>query len=128
MSSTTSMSNGATMRCMSLLLPCWGSRSHIAPLQIQEWQHRRRLLTIEHIHLFHGGENLAHGLQIEAPTCDLRSPLVFGQQRVKTCRVPLGRVGAVDGIALGLGKRAFGFATLAGDFLVEGLHRLVGLP
>src|SRR5262249_59382480 len=112
MSSTTSMSNGATTRCMSLLLPCCGSRSHIAALEIQERQHRRRLVSIEHVQLFHRGENLAHGLQVQAPTCDLRSALVFGQQCVKTYRVPLGRVGAVDGIALGLGHGAFGFATL----------------
>src|SRR5262249_61769873 len=97
-SRTTSMSNGATTRCMSLLLPCCGSRSHIVTLEIQEGQHRRRLVTIEHVQLFHRGKNLAHGLQVQAPTCDLGSPLVFSQQCFKTCRIPLGRVGAVDAI------------------------------
>src|SRR6266704_4082085 len=127
-SSTTSIINGATTRFMSLLLPCWRRWGHIAPLEIQEWQHRRRLITIEHIHLFHGRENLTHGLQVEAPARHLRRLLVFGQQRLKTRRVTLGRVSTVDGIALGLRHGAFGFATLAGHFLIEGLHRLVGLP
>src|SRR5438128_4431376 len=127
-SSTTSIINGATTRFMSLLLPCWRRWGHIAPLQIQERQHRRRLLTIEHIHLFHGGENLPHRLQVEAPTRYLRRLLVFGQQRLKTRGIPLSRIGTVDGIALSLGNSAFGFATLAGHFLIEGLHRLVGLP
>src|SRR5215831_14021425 len=127
-SRTTSMIRGAAMRFMLLLLPCWSHWGHIAPLEIQERQHRRWLLTIEHIHLFHGGENLTHSLEVEAPTRHLRRLLVFGQQRLKTRGIPLGRVGTVDGIALGLGHRAFGFATLAGHFLIEGLYRLVGLP
>src|SRR5215211_5565573 len=117
-SSTTSMINGATTRCMSLLLPGWSHWGHIATLEIQEWQHRRWLLPIEHIRLFHGGENLPHGLQVEAPTRHLRRLLVFGQQRLKTRGIPLGRVDTVDGIALGLRHGAFGFAPLAGHFLV----------
>src|SRR5215831_13441235 len=61
-SRTTSMIRGAAMRFMLLLLPCWSHWGHIATLEIQERQHRRRLLTIEHIRLFHGGKNLPHGL------------------------------------------------------------------
>src|SRR5262249_49978469 len=127
-SRTISMIRGAAMRCMLLLLPCWSHWGHIATLEIQERQHRRRLLTIEHIPLLHSRENLTHSLQVEAPTRHLRRLLVFGQQRLKTRRVTLGRVGTVDGIALGLGNGAFGFATLAGHFLIEGLYCLVGLP
>src|SRR5262249_22933031 len=96
--STTSMIRGAAMRFMLLLLPCWSHWGHIATLEIQERQHRRRLLTIEHIRLFHGRENLTHGLQIETPTRHLWRLLVFGQQRRKTRGIPLGRVGTVDGI------------------------------
>src|SRR5712691_10513308 len=97
-SNTTSMIRGATTRFILLLLPCWGHGGHIATLEIQERQHRR-LLSIEHVYLFQRRENFAHGLQIEAPPRHLRGLAVFRQQRVKTRRVTLGRVGAVDGIA-----------------------------
>src|SRR2546425_6854367 len=126
-SSITSMMRGATTRFMLLLLPGWGHGGRIATLEIQERQDRRRLLTIEYVYLFHRRENFAHGLQIEATPRHLRSLAVFRQQRVKTRRVTLGRVGAVDGIALGLGNGAFGLPTLAGHFLIEGLYGFVSL-
>src|SRR5215475_12570644 len=126
-SSTTSIISGATTRFMLLLLPCRGPGGHIATLEIQERQHRRRLLTIEYVYLFHRRENFAHGLQIEATPRHLWAFAVFRQQRVKTRRVALGRVSAVDGIALGLGNGTFGLPTLAGHFLVEGLHGFVDL-
>src|SRR5947209_4404326 len=113
-SSTTNMISGTTTRFMLLLLPCWGHGGHIATLEIQKRQHRRRLLTIEHVYLFHRRENFAHSLQIEATPRHLRRLAVFCQQRVKTRRVTLGRVGAVDGIAFGLGNGAVGLPTLAG--------------
>src|SRR5215467_7287859 len=106
-SNTTSMIRGATTRFMLLLLPGgWGPGGRIAMLQIQERQHRRGLLTIEDIDLFHRRENFTHRLQIETPPCHLWGLAVFRQQRIKPRRVPLGRVGAIDGIALGLGNGA----------------------
>src|SRR6267378_6108909 len=119
--STTRMSSGVTRRDMLLLLPCWGPWGHLTTLEIQERQDRRRLLRIEHIHLFHRGDDLAHGLQIEAAPRHLRCLPIFGQQRGKTGRVTLGRVGAVDGIPLGLGEGALSLPTLPRDFLIEGL-------
>src|SRR4026209_2610457 len=113
------MIRGATRRFMLLLLPCWGRRGHIATLEIQERQHRRRLFSIEHIHLLRRRENLAHGLQIETLPRHLWGLTILGQERVKTRHVTLRRVGAVDGIALGLGNGAVNFPTLAWHFLVE---------
>src|SRR5215471_18749514 len=115
-SNTTSMISGKAIRFMSLLLPGWGYRCRLAALEIQERQHRRGLLTIEHVDLFQRWENLAHGLQIEAAPRHLRRLAVFRQQRRKPRRISLGRVDAVDGIALGLGDGPVGLATLAGHF------------
>src|SRR5919198_3768859 len=97
------MIRGAAMRFMLLLLPCWGHGGHIATLEIEERQDRRRLLSIEHIHLFDGWEEFAHRLQIEAATRHLRRLAILRQERVKTRHVTLGRIGAVDRIPLGLG-------------------------
>src|SRR5215813_11291322 len=116
-SSTTSMISGATTRFMLLLLPSWGGGGHLATLEIQEWQHRRRLLSIEHVHLFQGRENVAHGLQIEAPPRHLRGLAVFCQQRVKTRHVALGRISASDRIPLRVGNGALSLPTGTGHFL-----------
>src|SRR5438093_8456827 len=123
--STTSMIRGAAIRFMLLLLPCWGHGGHIATLEIQERQYRRRLLSIEHIHLFHRGNDLAHRLQVEAAPRHLRCLTIFRQERVKTRHITLGRVSTVDGIALGLGNGAFDLPTLTRYFLVVHLSRLV---
>src|SRR5713101_9389571 len=80
--STTSMSRGAAIRCMLLLLPCWGHGGRIATLEIQERQYRRRLLSIEHVHLFHRRNDLAHRLQVEAAPRHLRCLTIFRQERV----------------------------------------------
>src|SRR5262245_34967707 len=125
--STISIIRGAAMRFMLLLLPCWGYWGHIATLQIQERQDRRRLLSIEHIHLFHCREEFAHRLQIEAAPRHLRRLTILRQERVKARHVTLGRIGAVDRIPLCLGDGALSLPTLTGYFLVEGLYRLVGL-
>src|SRR5215471_11804443 len=125
--SSNSMMSGRAIRFMLPLLPGWGHGRCIAALEIQERQHRRWLLTIKHVDLFHRRENVAHGLQIEATPRHLRGLMVFCQQRVKTRRVTLGRVRTVDGIALSLGDGAPGLPTLAGHFLVEGLHGFVSL-
>ena len=66
-------------------------------------------------------------IRMEATPRYLRGFAVFRQQRVKTRCVTLGGVDAVDGIALGLGNGTFGLPTLAGHFLVEGLHGFVDL-
>src|SRR5262245_27096723 len=125
--STASMIRGAARRFMLLLLPGWSHWGHIATLEIEERQDRRRLLSIEHIHLFHCREEFAHRLQIEAATRHLRRLPILCQERVKARHITLGRIGAVDRIPLGLGDSALSLPTLTGHFLVEGLHRFVGL-
>src|SRR5262245_66340646 len=126
--STISIIRGAAMRFMLLLLPCWGYWGHIATLQIQERQDRRRLLSIEHIHLFHCREEFAHRLQIEAAPRHLRRLTILRQERVKARHVTLGRVGAVDGIAIGLGNNALSLPTSTAHFLVKCMDRWIVLP
>src|SRR5215510_601044 len=124
--STTSMIRGAAMRFMLLLLPCWGHWGHIATLKVEARQDRRRLLSIEHIHLFHCRKEFAHRLQIEAATRHLRCLPILCQERVEACHITLGRIGASDRIPLRVGNGALSLPTRTRHFLVEGLYRLVG--
>src|SRR5262245_49345023 len=125
--STASMIRGAARRFMLLLLPGWSHWGHIATLKVEERQDRRRLLSIEHIHLFHCRKEFAHRLQIEAATRHLRRLPILCQESVEARHVHLGRLGASDRIPLRVGNGALSLPTRTGHFLVEGLHRLVGL-